>query len=150
MPLNNSIQVPKVLASRAYTNNLPLALEPIRHTPYAHWSSMTIMLLLRKRLCQWVNYIVKCRYFTYFRTTPKYVFGSLVRSRLLSLCDSTIVIIIETNGIHNARNYAQIALSSGYADQSHFIREFKRFTGHTPVSLSKSAYPYSDLFTDPA
>ena len=48
------------------------------------------------------------------------------------------------------RNYAQIALSSGYADQSHFIREFKRFTGHTPVSLSKSAYPYSDLFTDPA
>ena len=107
MPLNNSIQVPKVLASRAYTNNLPLALEPIRHTLNTHRSSMAIMLLLRKRLCQWVSYIVKCRYFAYFHTTPKYVIGSSVRSRLLSLCDSTIVITIETNGIHNARNYVK-------------------------------------------
>ena len=79
---------------------------------------MAIMLLLRKRLCQWVSNIVKCRYSAYFHIssiyylsneviTPKYVFGSLVRSRLLGLCDSTIVITIETNGIHNAKNYAK-------------------------------------------
>ncbi|KEH26560.1 hypothetical protein MTR_6g464640 [Medicago truncatula] len=34
--------------SLAYTNNLPLALEPIRHKPNTHRSSMTIMLLLDK------------------------------------------------------------------------------------------------------
>ena len=32
---------------------------------------------------------------------PKYVFGLLVRYKLLSLCDNTIVITIEFNGIHN-------------------------------------------------
>ena len=56
--LNNSIQVPKVLASRAYTNNLPLALEPIRHTPNAHRSSMAIMLLLRKRIYHLIREII--------------------------------------------------------------------------------------------
>ncbi|HRN17406.1 MAG TPA: helix-turn-helix domain-containing protein [Xylanibacter oryzae] len=47
------------------------------------------------------------------------------------------------------RSQAQIAHSSGYADQSHFIREFKKFSGHTPVSLLKVSTPYSDLFTNP-
>ena len=28
-------------------------------------------------------------------------------------------------------NQAQIAYASGYADQSHFIREFKKFCGYT-------------------
>ena len=46
-------------------------------------------------------------------------------------------------------NLAQIAYASGYADQSHFIREFKRLCGHTPTSLLKFATPYSDLFTNP-
>ena len=32
-------------------------------------------------------------------------------------------------------NQAQIAYASGYADQSHFIREFKKFSGYTPMSL---------------
>lgn len=44
---------------------------------------------------------------------------------------------------------AQIAYASGYADQSHFIREFKKFCGHTPMSLLKVSSPYSDLFTNP-
>jgi len=46
-------------------------------------------------------------------------------------------------------NLAQIAYVSGYADQSHFIREFKKFSGYTPMSLLKVSNPYSDLFTNP-
>ncbi len=46
-------------------------------------------------------------------------------------------------------NQAQIAYASGYADQSHFIREFKKFCGYTPLSLLKVSNPYSDLFTTP-
>lgn len=46
-------------------------------------------------------------------------------------------------------NQAQIAYASGYADQSHFIREFKKFSGYTPMSLLKISNPYSDLFTTP-
>lgn len=43
----------------------------------------------------------------------------------------------------------QIAYLSGYADQSHFIREFKKISGYTPTSLLKECNPYSDLFTNP-
>lgn len=46
-------------------------------------------------------------------------------------------------------NQAQIAYASGYADQSHFIREFKKFCGYTPMFLLKVSNPYSDLFTNP-
>lgn len=49
----------------------------------------------------------------------------------------------------NGTNQAQIAYASGYADQSHLIREFKRLCGYTPMSLLKIATPYSDLFTNP-
>lgn len=48
------------------------------------------------------------------------------------------------------RNYADIASACGYADQSHFIREFKSMTCHTPKSLLSIRRPYSDLFTNPA
>lgn len=47
------------------------------------------------------------------------------------------------------RSYAGIAAECGYADQSHFIREFKIMSGHTPKDLPNHAIPYSDLFTDP-
>ncbi len=47
------------------------------------------------------------------------------------------------------RNYAGIAAECGYADQSHFIREFKSMSGHTPKSLCTYTAPYSDLFTQP-
>ena len=49
----------------------------------------------------------------------------------------------------NDFNHAQIAYASGYADQSHYIREFKRLSGYTPHSLLKISEPYSDLFTTP-
>ena len=47
-------------------------------------------------------------------------------------------------------NKAQLAYQCGYADQSHFIREFKQFSGYTPLSLLNVCKPYSDLFSDPA
>ena len=46
-------------------------------------------------------------------------------------------------------NQAQLAYQCGYADQSHFIREFRRFSGYTPLSLLNVCKPYSDLFNDP-
>ncbi len=48
------------------------------------------------------------------------------------------------------QNYAEIASACGFSDQSHFIRDFKAMSGHTPLSLSKYSLPYSDLFTNPA
>lgn len=47
------------------------------------------------------------------------------------------------------RNFAGIACECGYSDQSHFIRDFKTMTGHTPKNLLKHCNPYSDLFTNP-
>lgn len=44
---------------------------------------------------------------------------------------------------------AAVAYASGYADQSHFIREFKAFSGRTPGRLLREYTPYSDLFADP-
>lgn len=46
-------------------------------------------------------------------------------------------------------DWIDVALQSGYADQSHFIREFKRLSAHTPGELLKHSVPYSDLFTNP-
>lgn len=46
-------------------------------------------------------------------------------------------------------NLAQLAYQCGYADQSHFIREFRQFSGYTPLSLLNICKPYSDLFTAP-
>lgn len=47
-------------------------------------------------------------------------------------------------------NYAGIASACGFSDQSHFIRDFKAMSGHTPRTLSQYCLPYSDLFTNPA
>lgn len=46
-------------------------------------------------------------------------------------------------------NQVDLAYTSGYADQSHLIREFKKLCGYTPLSLLEVSTPYSDLFTTP-
>lgn len=48
------------------------------------------------------------------------------------------------------RSHAGIAAGCGYSDQSHFIRDFRNLSGHTPESLLRQSVPYSDLFTNPA
>lgn len=47
------------------------------------------------------------------------------------------------------RNFAGIAVDCGYSDQSHFIREFRQMSGHTPKGLLNYCAPYSDLFSTP-
>lgn len=47
------------------------------------------------------------------------------------------------------RDFADIAYSCGYADQSHFIRECRSYSGITPAELLKTQPVYSDLFASP-
>ncbi len=47
------------------------------------------------------------------------------------------------------RDFADIAYSCGYSDQSHFIREYRRYSGTTPAELLKTQPVYSDLFASP-
>lgn len=46
-------------------------------------------------------------------------------------------------------DFAGIAYTCGYSDQSHFIRECRRYSGVTPAELLKTQTVYSDLFTSP-
>lgn len=46
-------------------------------------------------------------------------------------------------------NLTQLSYRCGYADQSHFIREFRQFSGYSPLALMDVCEPYSDLFTNP-
>lgn len=46
-------------------------------------------------------------------------------------------------------DYADIAYANGYADQSHFIREFRQFSSLTPKQLVEYQTPYSDLYANP-
>lgn len=48
-----------------------------------------------------------------------------------------------------SHDYADIAYANGYADQSHFIREFRQFSSLTPKQLVEYQTPYSDLYTVP-
>jgi len=45
--------------------------------------------------------------------------------------------------------FADIAYACGFSDQSHMIKEFKAFTGLTPLLLVKGSSPYSDYFSQP-
>lgn len=48
-----------------------------------------------------------------------------------------------------SRDYADITYANGYSDQSHFIRDFRQFSGVTPKQLTEYQTPYSDLYTVP-
>lgn len=43
------------------------------------------------------------------------------------------------------QNFTNIAFESGYFDQSHFIREFKSFTGITPNTFAANASPINQI-----
>lgn len=42
---------------------------------------------------------------------------------------------------------AQVAYACGFSDQSHMIKEFKLFSGYTPVEYLAVCAPYSDYFS---
>lgn len=48
-----------------------------------------------------------------------------------------------------SRDYADIAYANGYSDQSHFIHDFRQFSGMTPKQLTEYQTPYSDLYAVP-
>jgi Transcriptional regulator containing an amidase domain and an AraC-type DNA-binding HTH domain len=49
---------------------------------------------------------------------------------------------------HNRHiDLTQLALECGYYDQPHLIKEFKTFSGYTPVEYMKVCFPYSDYFS---
>jgi len=49
------------------------------------------------------------------------------------------------NMLINGQDASSIALDLGFADQSHFIRSFKRITGSTPFRFAKSHYRSRNL-----
>lgn len=56
------------------------------------------------------------------------------------------------NAIHQKQKrpgikLTELALLSGYYDQSHFIHDFKRFSGHSPRQFFSEEEPYSDYFS---
>ncbi len=46
---------------------------------------------------------------------------------------------------NNEEKLTDVAYSSGYFDQSHFIREFKQFTGLTPNAFADNASPINQI-----
>jgi AraC-like DNA-binding protein len=50
-------------------------------------------------------------------------------------------------GSSQARDWAEVALDCGYYDQSHFIRDFKSFTGASPDAFFAAESPLTMVFT---
>ncbi|MDE7127283.1 MAG: AraC family transcriptional regulator [Bacteroidales bacterium] len=57
---------------------------------------------------------------------------------------------IMQDGAGGNGEWGDMAYRCGYSDQSHFIREFKRFSGYTPASFPHTEASCTDLFTEPA
>lgn len=49
---------------------------------------------------------------------------------------------------HPQTSFAQVAYSCGFSDQSHMIKEFKLFSGYTPMEYLAVCAPYSDYFSN--
>lgn len=45
-------------------------------------------------------------------------------------------------------SFAQLAYECGFADQSHMIKEFRLFSGYTPLEYLSICAPYSDYFSE--
>ena len=54
---------------------------------------------------------------------------------------------LHTMQIGPATSLAQLAAGCGYYDQAHMIREFREFSGYTPLEYTAECAPYSDYFT---
>ena len=91
------------IGTRAYTNNLPLALVPIRHNPKTEGSNMTLMFWPSQLLGQRIYYIVLSKNLAYLHISslddlsnemesPEYVFGSL-------MCDGPTIVTMKLNWI---------------------------------------------------
>ncbi|MCM3872212.1 MAG: helix-turn-helix domain-containing protein [Pyrinomonadaceae bacterium] len=47
------------------------------------------------------------------------------------------------------REWANLAIEGGYADQPHMVREFREFAGHTPAEKGIAAGEFSSYFVSP-
>jgi AraC-like DNA-binding protein len=56
---------------------------------------------------------------------------------------------IMQNKTDTVDHFSDIAYACGFPDQSYMIKEFKTFTGLTPLHLTKEGPPYSDYFSKP-
>ncbi len=78
------------------------------------------------------------RIFTeYIGTSPK-TFLRIIRVQ-------RTLFLLQQNAQHN---FARMAYSCGFSDQSHMIREFKLFTGYTPLEYLTVYTPQSDYFSN--
>ena len=53
--------------------------------------------------------------------------------------------VIEQMKINEGKSFTQLALDYNYYDQSHFIKDFKWFTGFSPTKFLKSINPNGDI-----
>ena len=54
---------------------------------------------------------------------------------------------LHTMNIQSDISLTKLAYECGFYDQSHFIKEFKQFSGYTPTEYSAVCEPYSDFFS---
>lgn len=57
------------------------------------------------------------------------------------ICDNTEILLCEFY-----KNLTELAYHHGYYDQSHFINDFKTFTGESPKKILTEGDMFSDYF----